>query len=94
MCDEDLLNKYFELGSLNRADISKAIKEKHFSLLFWSALKLEGVDTFIKGLKEFTKANIYPKDFGAKVFKIARDDSGNRLTFMKITGGSIKVKMP
>lgn len=95
MCDEDLLNKYFELGSLNRADISKAIKKRSiFPCYFGSALKLEGVDTFIKGLKEFTKANIYPKDFGAKVFKIARDDSGNRLTFMKITGGSIKVKMP
>lgn len=95
MCDEYLLNKYFDQGSISSEDIAKSIKaRKVFPCYFGSALKLEGVDNFIKGIDLYTKEEVYPNDFGARVYKIARDESGNRLTFMKITGGSIKVKMP
>ena len=53
---------------------------------------MQGVEEFLRGFEEYTREKIYPEEFGAKVFKIARDGQGNRLTYMKITGGSLKVK--
>ena len=53
-------------------------------------LKLEGIEQFIKGILEYSKTPSYPNDFGARIYKIGRDDQGNRLTYMKITGGSLK----
>ena len=94
MCDEDLLNIYIDKGTINRAQIAKSIKRRHiYPCFFGSALKLDGVDRFIKGLREYTTETMYSKHFGARVYKIARDEAGNRLTFMKITGGSLQVKM-
>lgn len=55
-------------------------------------MKLTGVDEFLDGLERYTVQPVYPQEFGAKIFKIVRDDQGNRLTYMKITGGSLKVK--
>ncbi len=65
---------------------------KVFPCFFGSALKMEGVEELIAGMEVFMEMPVYSKEFGAKVFKIARDESGNRLTYMKITGGSLKVK--
>ncbi len=94
MCDEQLLDKYIENEVLNKPDIVKSIKNRNvFPCFFGSALKLSGIDTFVKGLREYTSNPICPKKFGARVYKIARDADGNRLTFMKITGGTLKVKM-
>ena len=60
--------------------------------MFGSALKLIGVNEFIAALQKYSMMNNYKEEFAAKVFKIARDEQNNRLTYMKITGGSLKVK--
>lgn len=93
MCDEKVMENFIEIGEIKNIEISKLIKSrKVFPCYFGSALKLEGVLEFINGIVKYSEKPLYPEEFGAKVFKISRDDQGNRLTFMKVTGGSIKVK--
>ena len=93
VCDEELLEKYLETEEISTADIQKVIKErKLFPCFFGSALKMTGVEEFLHGLEKYCETPTYPSEFGAKVFKIARDDQGNRLSYMKITGGTLKVK--
>lgn len=93
VCDEQMLEKYYETESIEKADIIRAIKErKLFPCMFGSALKLDGVREFLALLDEYTQMPDYPDEFGAKVFKIAEDNQGNRLTFLKVTGGSLKVR--
>ena len=93
MCDEELLETFLETGTIRKKDAAKLILErKLFPCFFGSALKMEGVDAFIHGMESYMETPVYPDRFGAKVFKISRDDQGNRLTYMKITGGSLKVK--
>ena len=93
MCDESLLESYLESETLERERICKLIMQrKIFPCFFGSALKLEGIDKFIQGLLDYTIEKTYKKEFGARVFKISRDSQGNRLTYMKITGGNLKVR--
>ena len=93
VCDEELLEKYLETEKISTSDIRKVIKErKLFPCFFGSALKMTGVEEFLHGLEKYCETPEYPSEFGAKVFKIARDDQGNRLSYMKITGGTLKVK--
>ena len=93
LCDEKLMEKYLEHGEISAAEIAKVIKErKIFPCWFGSALKLNGVAEFIGGLEKYTLEQDYVSEFGARVFKIARDPQGNRLTYMKITGGSLKAR--
>lgn len=93
MCDETLMEVYLESGKIETSQIATAIKaRKVFPCFFGSALKLEGIETFMEGTVRYTHTPSYPTTFGAKIFKIARDEQGNRLTYMKITGGSLKVK--
>ena len=94
MCDEDVLEKYLENQTIARSDIITLVAgRKVFRCYFGSALKVEGVEEFLDGVVNYSRTMIYPEPFGAKVFKISRDDQGKRLTFLKVTGGSIKVKM-
>ncbi|WP_027399002.1 translation factor GTPase family protein [Anaerovorax odorimutans] len=93
MCHEILMEKYLEIGHIETIDIRKAVKtRKVYPCFFGSALKLEGIEEFLKGIKKYTSIPSYPREFGAKVYKITRDEQGNRLTHMKITGGKLKVK--
>lgn len=93
MCEEEILEHYLESGQVAEEEIIRLVGErKVFPVYFGSALKLDGVDTFLDGLRKYTKVPEYYDKFGAKVFKISRDDQGNRLTHMKITGGSLTVK--
>lgn len=93
LCDEKLMEKYLEHGEISAAEIAKVIKErKIFPCWFGSALKLNGVAEFIGGLEKYTLEQDYGSEFGARVFKIARDPQGNRLTYMKITGGSLRAR--
>lgn len=93
LCDEKLMEKYLEHGEISAAEIAKVIKErKIFPCWFGSALKLNGVVEFIEGLEKYTLEQDYGSEFGARVFKIARDPQGNRLTYMKITGGSLRAR--
>ena len=95
MCDEEALEHYLEGNLLKDEDIIRLVKKrKVFPCWFGSALKLQGVEEFLEGLSRFTRMPVYGKDFAAKVYKIARDEQGNRLTHLKVTGGSLKVKMP
>ncbi|HKL79153.1 MAG TPA: translation factor GTPase family protein [Mobilitalea sp.] len=94
MSNETLLDKYMDSGVIGTEDIVSLIAErKIFPCYFGSALKLEGVEEFLDGLEQFSVSPLYPDKFGAKIYKIARDDQGNRLTYMKVTGGRLKVKM-
>ena len=93
VCEEDLLETYLETDIVEDRDIVRLIvQRKIFPCYFGSALKEKGVKDFWNGVQQYTAEPKRPTEFGAKVFKIARDEQGNRLTYMKITGGSLKVK--
>ena len=93
VCDEDALERYLEDGALDDGALTALIaKRKLFPCWFGSALKLEGVAEFLQGLEHYAPRPQYGPDFAARVFKISRDNQGARLTWMKITGGSLKVK--
>ena len=93
MRDETIMNGYIESGAVKTADIRNAIvQRKIFPCFAGSALKISGVSEFLDGLTLYTRRAIYDDRFGARVFKISEDEQGNRLTHMKITGGSLKVK--
>lgn len=94
MCEEEALEQYLEEGIVENAAVVEMIAARRlFPCYFGSALKLQGVEEFLTGLQEYTGRPVYPEEFGAKVYKVARDSQGKRLTYMKITGGSLKVKM-
>ena len=93
MCDEALLEQYLESGTVTDGNLRGLIeKRKVFPVCFGSALKLQGVDEFLDILNRYAPEKSYGPDFAARVYKISRDPQGNRLTWMKITGGSLKVR--
>lgn len=93
MSDEDALEEFLETERLSMDTLGRLIRErKLFPCFFGSALKGEGVRELLKGIISCVGTKQWPKQFGARVFKISRDEQGNRLTHMKITGGSLKVK--
>ena len=95
LCDEAALESLLERGSIDDSLISEMIKSrKVFLCFFGSALKMDGVEDFLSALARFTVAPEYPSEFGAKVFKISRDAQGGRLTWLKVTGGALRVKAP
>ncbi len=92
--DERALDCYLEQGCLPREEIRRLIaSRKVFPCYFGSALKETGTQAFIQGMEHYLQAPKYPEAFGAKVFKISRDSQGQRLTWLKVTGGTLKVKM-
>lgn len=92
LCDEKLLSEY-ESGDISRQSIVDAISErKIFPCFFGSALKLSGVEDFLDKFDKYTKMPLYDREFGGRVYKISEDAQGNRLTFLKVTGGTLKVK--
>ena len=79
LCDETLMESYLESGEIDQDAVAELIRErKLFPCYFGSALKMQGVEEFLRGFEEYTREKIYPEEFGAKVFKIARDGQGNR----------------
>lgn len=93
MCDEAMMEEYLEHGNISAENIQAAIKNRYvFPCLFGSALKQEGIAEFMDTMKEYMTCREYSDEFGARVYKISRDEQGNRLTHMKITGGMLKVK--
>ncbi len=93
VCDEAVLEQYLETGTVTDGAISMLIAQrKLFPCFFGSALKLEGVEELLAGVERFAPQPIYPAEFGAKVFKITRDARGARLTHLKVTGGTLRVK--
>ena len=93
--EETLLDRYLATGQITRRDVSGLVRlGKVFPCYFGAALRLEGVAEFLQGLTDFTEGPVYGEDFAARVFKIARDSQGGRLTFAKITGGTLSVRDP
>ena len=93
VCDESLVEEFLETDEITKESIVSAISaRKIFPCFSGSALKLEGIDTLLDGLTELTEQQEYGDEFGAKVYKITRDDQGNRLTHLKITGGALHTK--
>lgn len=93
MTEEELLEQYLEEGRVDESRIPGLIQErKIFPCFFGSALKMTGVEEFVQGIRKNVVYPVYPEEFGAKVYKIGRDNQNARLTYMKITGGTLKVK--
>lgn len=93
MCSEEAMEQFLEHGAIEIEEIQKLIQMRQvFPCFFGSALKEQGIEEFLEGIKVYCKVPVYSEEFGARVFKIARDEQGNRLTYLKITGGNLKVK--
>ena len=93
LCDEKLLNRYSHSGSIPTDEIIAAVREREvFPCMFGSALRLDGIDAFLSCLDTYTKMPDYPAAFAGKVFKISEDKQGKRLTFLKVTGGTLRVR--
>lgn len=91
---EDALTEYFETGKVSDSTVSELIKKRLiFPCFFGSALRLTGVEKFMEGLGRYMSAPLYPEKFGAKIYKISRDNKGVRLTHMKVMGGVLKSRM-
>ena len=93
LCDENLMDRMLDAGQLQDADLIPAIARRHvFPCWFGAALKLEGVDALLDGLDRYTRPVPALEAFGAKVFKVSQDEQGARLTWLRVTGGELKVK--
>ncbi|SCG94959.1 Tetracycline resistance protein tetM from transposon Tn916 [uncultured Clostridium sp.] len=95
MCSEALLEQYLESGEIEDTQIRNLIRKRNlFPCYFGSALKVTGVDEFMRGIMNYTEVATESEEakFGAKVYKISRDNQGNRLTYIKVTSGCLKVK--
>ena len=95
LCDEALLEAYLETGTVTDGNLRGLIAgQKLFPCCFGSALKLQGVQDLLNILDLYAPRLAYPADFGAKIYKISRDPQGSRLTWLKLTGGSLSVRSP
>ena len=93
LCDEQLMEKMLDAGTLTDADIIPAVARRHvFPCWFGAALRLDGVDALLEGLDRYTRPAPALHAFGARVFKVSQDEQGTRLTWLRVTGGELKVK--
>ncbi len=93
MCSETVLESYLESGTVTDDAVRQLYEQRElFPVYGGSALKMEGVQELIDGIAYFARTKEYPDEFGALCYKISRDEKGNRLTWLKLTGGSMKVR--
>lgn len=93
LCSEQLMESYLEEGLLTVPEIQEAIRRRQiFPCYFGSALKIQGVEELLQGIARYTHEPVYGQELAARVYKIERDENGSRLTNLKVTGGSLKVK--
>lgn len=93
VCGEAFLDEYMETGRIADAHIRDAVSGRRvFPCFYGSALKLEGVQELLCGLAEYMQEPVWPDVFAARVYKVGRDEKGARLTYLKVTGGSLRVK--
>ena len=93
LCDEEIMQEYLENGEISAETVIESVrKRKFYPCFFGSALKMKGIDEFLKCLAAYTRETDYDSDFAANVFKITEDEQGNRLTHLKVTGGTLKVR--
>ena len=94
MCSEALMEEYLETGDLQPKSMAFTVAQRRlFPCFFGSALRQEGIEKLLDGLNFYLPEPEYPQEFGARVYKIGRDTAGNRLTYLKVTGGTLRVKM-
>ncbi|MBQ1658624.1 MAG: TetM/TetW/TetO/TetS family tetracycline resistance ribosomal protection protein, partial [Clostridia bacterium] len=92
-CDDKLLDEYYNSDTIDKNNIITAVKQRRiFPCMFGSALKLQGVDEFLGVIDEYTEMPVYDDAFAGKVFKISEDKQGRRLTYLKVTGGTLRVR--
>ena len=93
MCSEEVLESFLETGTLTDEEVRRLVSARMlFPVYGGSALKMEGVQELMEGISGFAPDRAYPDEFGALCYKITRDEKGNRLTWLKLTGGSLKVR--
>jgi small GTP-binding protein len=93
LCAESAMEEYLETGSISDGTLTALIANRKLTpCWFGSALRLQGVEEFLNGLTRLAPCPDYPAEFGARVYKISRDGQGTRLTFLKVTGGELRVK--
>ena len=93
MCSEEAMDEYIETGSIGAERLRDMLRRrKIFPCCFGSGLRTEGVAEFLNTLELYARPGDYSEDFSARVYKIARDAQGNRMTFMKVTGGALRVR--
>ena len=94
-CDESTLDLFLMEGTVPDAEVCRLVRERRaFICVYGSALRMDGVEDLLSLMDRFTVCPVYPQEFAARVFKITRDEKGNRLTHLKVTGGTLKVKQP
>ncbi len=90
---EEMMNSFLDTGMITEKQIADAIRKREvFPCCFGSALKLDGVSNLLSVIDRYVTEKKYPDEFGAKVYKITQDDQGNRLTHLKVTGGTLKIR--
>ena len=93
MCSEEAMDEYIETGSIGAERLRDMLRRREiFPCCFGSGLRTEGVAEFLDILELYARPGDYGEDFSARVYKIARDAQGNRMTFMKVTGGTLRVR--
>ena len=94
MCSEEAMDEYIETGSIGTKRMRDMLRRREiFPCCFGSGLRTEGVAEFLDTLELYARPGDYSEDFSARVYKIARDAQGNRMTFMKVTGGALRVRI-
>ncbi|MCD8115562.1 MAG: NYN domain-containing protein [Oscillospiraceae bacterium] len=95
LLNEGLLEEYLKTGQLSDEGVAELIRRRQlFPCFFGSGLRMDGVEEFLAALSRYMRQPRYPAPFAARVFKIARDSQGNRLTYIKLTGGTLSVRTP
>ena len=95
LCGEDVMEEYLETGAIRDESVRDLVAaRKLYPCFFGSGLRTEGVDALLDALARFAPRPVYGDDFAARVYKISRDTQGNRLTWLKITGGTLRVRTP
>ena len=95
LCNEGLMQEYLEGGMLTAERLAAAVARREWFPCFWgAALRQDGITALLEGLDRLTLPPAYLPDFAARVYKISTDPQGNRLTHLKVTGGTLRVRMP
>lgn len=93
LCSEELMERYLSGEKFTKEELAALVVQRQlFPVYFGSALQVEGVEELLDGIESYTLEPEWPQDFGARVFKITRDERGERLTWLKVTGGQLRVR--
>ena len=93
LCNEALMERYLSGEEFTQEELAALVVQRQlFPVYFGSALQVEGVEELLDGIQAYTLEPEWPQEFGARVFKITRDERGERLTWLKVTGGQLRVR--